>query len=295
MAEIPETIDVESIIGSFNKISIEGSPISYITRKINGEELKFVSVLMAETLLLGRYLRYFNPDIFCHCISVKGYYITDAEAKVLNYINVQCSSTMNGNHEFIAGKDCIVRLEDVQEFHTFLNVCYNKMESNINDQEIQFEKQFGYIRFESYVIPYFTKEGEKYLPLLFFEKTTDDLLLGAMELKNWDLAYLKFCCHIMGVYDDLYNFDFCTVVRFNNLKNYFPPDTIFEEFWPKNLFFDSSIINYSEHLHEPNFWITEYLGSSIMSQESLTANNANQVQINHSEPNSLIKHSHSKQ
>jgi len=245
-------------IGRFNKISIEGSSISYITRIINGEELKFVSVFMAETLLLGRYLRYFNPGIFCQCISVKGYYITDAEAKVLNYINVQCSS-MFGNHEFIAGKDCIVRLEDVQEFHTFLNVWFNKIELNINDYKIQ----FGYIRFESYVIPYFTKEGEKYLPLLFFEKPTDDLLLGAMELKNWDLAYLKLCCHIMEINDDIYNNDSFTVIKFNNLKNYFPPDTIFEEFWPTNVPFDSRIINYSEHPPEPNFWITDYLVSVI--------------------------------
>lgn len=270
MAEVSKIIDVESI-GRLNKISIDGSPISYITRIINGEELKFVSVLMAETLLLGRYLRYFNPDI-CKCVSVKGYYITDAEAKELNNINVQCSS-MFGNHEFIAGKDCIVRLEDVQEFYKFLNAFYNKIESNINDHEIQ----FGFVKFESHIIPYFTKEGQKYLPFFFFEILTDGLLLGAMQLKNWDLAYLKLCCKAIGIYDDIFKIGSCTVICLNDVKNYFPPHLVFEEFWPEDLAFNSRIINYSEHPHKPNFWITDYLGSSIMPQESLTANNANQV------------------
>jgi len=248
-------------IGRFNKISIGGSSISYITRLINGEEIKFVSVLMAETLLLGRYLHYFNPDIF-KCISVKGYYITDSEAKELNNINVQCSN-MFGNHEFIAGKDCIVRLEDVKELFTFLILFYNKIESNINDHEIQFDKQFGFIKFESHFIPYFTKENQKYLPIFFFENLTDDLLLGGMELKNWDLPYIKLCCKIIGIYDDIFNIDSCTLISLNDLKKYFPSEPVFEEFWPEDVAFDSRIINYSDHPYQPNFWIADYLVSVI--------------------------------
>jgi len=175
-------------IGRFAWTLIERQLIIFITRIINGEHLKFVPVSMAETLLLRNYLHYFNPDID-KCFSVKGHYITKAEAESLNNINTQCFSSMF--HEFIAGKDCVVCLEDAHEFYTFLVVCYNKIQSNINDHEIQ----FGYIKFDSRFVPYYTKEGQKYLSLIYF-KNPNNPLIGAEELKNWDLAYLKFCFNV---------------------------------------------------------------------------------------------------
>jgi len=214
--------------------------------------------LMAEILLLGRHLRYFNPDIY-KCLLVKGYYITNAEATLLNRIDESYSNTY-GNHEFIAGKDCIVHLEDFLEFYKFLGVCYNKLKLNINDDETQ----FGYIKFESYVIPYFIKEGKKYLPVIFFDSLTNDLLSRVVELKNWDFAYLKFCYKIMGVLNELYNnSSSCDAIALDDLINYYPPDTIFQDFWPKKVSHDLHIINYSERQSEPYFWISDFLVSII--------------------------------
>ncbi|CAH1731018.1 unnamed protein product [Aphis gossypii] len=286
MSEVSGFIDEESIKGRFGWILIEGHPISMITRIINGEHLKFVSVLMAEMLLIRNYLHYFNPDIY-KCFSVKGYYITNSEAKILNYINKQFYSSMF--HEFIAGKDCIVRLEDAQEFYKFVCVCYNKIQSNINDHKIQ----FGCIKFFSRFIPYYTKEGQKYLPLFYFTNPNDPSI-GDVELKNWDLAYLKFCFKVMGIFDQLYNMDSCTVISLNNIKNYYPSEKVYEDFWPEDVSNNSHIINLNKHYNKPGVWITNHvevysentlnqLGSSFMPQKISSANN-NTTQVNHSEP-----------
>ncbi|XP_027851202.1 uncharacterized protein LOC114130424 [Aphis gossypii] len=245
-----EVTDVESIKGRFGWITIEECDVLYITRIINGEHLKFISVLMAETHLLREHLQYFNPDIY-KCLSVIGHNITNTEAKLLNKINLQHCECMFGIHKFIAGKDCIVCLEDAQELKKFLVACYNKIQSNINDQTIQ----FGFIKIGLYFIPYYIKEDQKYLPLFYFEGSTDDLLIGAVELKNWDLAYLKFCFQVMGVYDNLYDKDYCTVVSLNDVKKYYPPETTYEEFWPKNVSTERHVINHNKDHHKPGVWI----------------------------------------
>lgn len=243
-------------IARFGWIIIEGCHVVYITRIINGEHLKFVSVLMAETHLLRKHLYYFNPDIY-KCLSVIGHYMTNAEAKLLNNINVQHCASMFGKNKFIAGIDCIVRLEDVQELKKFLDVCYNKIQSNINDQTVQ----FGFIKIGLKYVPYYTKENQKYLPLFYFEGSTDDLLIGAVKLKNWDLPYLKFCFQVMGIYDNLYDKDYCTVIRLNDVKNYYPPETYYEDYWPEHLSLEPHVINLNNDHHKPGVWIKKHQSS----------------------------------
>jgi len=217
---------------------------------------------MAEMLILRKYLHYFNPDIY-KCFSVKGHYITNNEAELLNDINIKYYSSRF--HKFIAGKDCIVRLDDVQEFYKFLCVCYNKIhkiQSNINDHKIQ----FGYIKFCSRFVPYYIKEGQKYLPLFYF-KNPNDPSIGGVELKNWDLAYLKFCFKVMGIFDNLYNMDSCTVISLNNIKNYYPPEEVYEDFWPEDVSNNSHIINLNKLYNNPGVWITNHV--EIYSENTL--------------------------
>jgi len=205
---------------------------------------------MAENQLLKQHLNYFNPDIY-KCLPVIGHYITNAEAELLNNINTQHCESMFGKHTFIAGKDCLVRIEDVQELKQFLDVCYDKVQSNSNDQTVQ----FGFIKIDSKYVPYYTKEDQKYLPLFCFEGSTDDLLIGAVELKNWDLAYLKFCFQVMCIYDNLYDKNYCTVISLNDIMNYFPPETTYEDCWPNNLSSYPHVINLNNDHHKPGVWI----------------------------------------
>ncbi|KAF0711456.1 Uncharacterized protein FWK35_00033413, partial [Aphis craccivora] len=289
MSEVTVFIDEESEEGRSSWEIIDGNAIYFIKRIINGEHVKFVSVLMAEMLLLKKYLHYFNPDIY-KCFSVKGHYITNFEATLLNSISKV--NFPNMFHEFIAGKDCIVPLHDVRELYKFLSICYKKIVLNIIDDEIQ----FGYIKFDSRFVPYYTKEGQKYLPLFYLTNSflSNDLSMGGVELKNWDLSYLKFCFKVMDSFDNLHNMDSCTVISFDNFKNYYPPEKIYEDFWPENMYDNSRIINFNKHDIKPGVWITNYvevysentwnqLGSSFMPQEITSANN-NTTQVNHSEP-----------
>ena len=54
------------------------------------------------------------------------------------------------------------------------------------------------------VVPYTVKEGVKYVPLFYFEGETDHLKLKSESVEGWDLAYLKFCCKVQGIRNELF-------------------------------------------------------------------------------------------
>ncbi|CAH1711528.1 unnamed protein product [Aphis gossypii] len=245
--------DVKSIQGIFCWKSIAGYFIPYIIRVINGEELKFVSVRMAETQLLSNYLHYLHADIYT-CTSVRSHFITDSEAKILNEINIKHCDNIYGKDTFYAGKDYIVRLEDVHEFYTFIEVCYKKLLCNITPSR---KEKCGFIRINSEsVVPYCLKDGQKYVPLFYFEGETENLRHRAVKLENWNLAYLKFCCKVQGIRNELFASDSCTVTSLDDIKNYFPPETHFEEYWPAKVIDTQLLTNQkSTHVNPPGAWI----------------------------------------
>lgn len=225
----------------------------YILRIINEEKLKFVSVRIAETQLLSMYLNYLHPNIYT-CTSVKSHFITEAEAKLFNEINQKHSDLVYGKELFQAGKDYIVRLEDVQEFYTFIEVCYKKLLSQVTPGG---KESCGFIRINSEsVVPYCIKEGKKYVPLFYFEGETENLKQSAVKLENWNLAYLKFCCKVQGIRNELFASDSCTVTSLDDIKNYFPPDTNFEEYWPAKVVDTQLLTNQKNaHINSPAAWI----------------------------------------
>ncbi|XP_029345760.1 uncharacterized protein LOC115034126 [Acyrthosiphon pisum] len=245
--------DVESIKGRFSWKLIAGYHVPYIVRVINGEQLKFVSVRMAETQLLSNYLHYLHEDIYT-CTSVRGYFITESEAKLLNNINKKHADHIYGKKVFFAGKDYVVRLEDVEEFYTFIEVCYKKLQCNITPGQ---REKCGFIRINSeFVVPYCIKDNQKYVPLFYFKGETDNLRHRAVQLKNWNLAYLKFCSKVQLIRNVLFASDSCTVASLDDIKNYYPPETNFEEYWPAKLVDTQLLINpKSTHVNPPGSWI----------------------------------------
>jgi hypothetical protein len=240
-------------IGKFSWKSISGYHVPYIIRVINGEELKFVSVRMAETQLLSNYLHYLHADIYT-CTSVRSHFITDSEAKILNEINIKHCDGVYGKDMFYSNKDYIVRLEDVHEFYTFIEVCYKKLLCNITPGR---KEKCGFIRINSEsVVPYCIKDGQKYVPLFYFEGETENLRHRAVKLENWNLAYLKFCCKVQGIRNELFASDSCTVTSLDDIKNYFPPETNFEEYWPAKVIDTQLLTNQkSTHVNPPGAWI----------------------------------------
>jgi len=184
---------------------------------------------MAETQLLRNYLHYLHADVY-KCTPVRCHFITESEAKLLNEINQKHADYIYGQNMFFSGKDYIVQLEDVHEFYKFIKLCYKKLLCKITPGSIE-KCGFIHINSES-VVPYCIEDNIKYVPLFYFEGETENLQHGAVKLENWNLAYLKFCCKVQGVRDELFAGESCTVIPLDNIKNNFPPDTIFEEYWP---------------------------------------------------------------
>lgn len=225
----------------------------YIIRIINGEPLKFVSVRIAENQLLSLYLNYLHPDIYT-CTSVKSHFITEVEAKLLNDINQKHSELTYGKEPFVAYKDYIVRLEDVQEFYTFIEVCYKKLLCQVTPGR---RDSCGFIRINSEsVVPYCIKDEQKYVPLFYFEGETENLRHRAVKLENWSLAYLKFCCKVQGIRNELFASDSCIVTSLEDIKSYFPPETNFEEYWPAKVVDTQLLTNQkTSQINPPAAWV----------------------------------------
>ena len=56
----------------------------------------------------------------------RSYYITDAESKLLNEINLKHADGLFSKEAFTT-KDLVVRLSDAKEFYRFLDLCYKKL------------------------------------------------------------------------------------------------------------------------------------------------------------------------
>ncbi|VVC98553.1 unnamed protein product [Leptidea sinapis] len=206
--------------------------IPYIFR--SGE--KYVAVRMVEIKLLNKYLNYLHADIYS-CTCIRSYYITDIESRLLNEINNRHCDCQFGRDPFTQ-KDLVVRLSDADEFYNFLDVCYNKLlRGTTNNKD-----KCGFIRInKESVVPYTVRDNQKFVPLFYFEGETDNLKLKADQLKGWDLSYLKFCCKVQGIRNELFASETCSVISLSDIKSYFPPGTEFEEYWP-NKVVDSQLL-----------------------------------------------------
>ncbi|XP_071552439.1 uncharacterized protein [Panulirus ornatus] len=218
------TIDEESVRGRFGWSTIHNAHIPYVFRR----EDKYCAVRMVETKLLNKYLSYLPHEITT-CIHVRSYFITEAEAKLLNEINMKHCEFQFGRDLFTT-KDLVVRLQDARCFYKFLDTCFKKLVQKSPEQS----EYCGFVRINGEsVVPYTVKDNKKYVPLFYFEGETDTLKLKAEKVDNWELAYLKFCCKVQGIRNELFASDTCAVVSLEDVQQYFPKDTQFEDWWPQ--------------------------------------------------------------
>ncbi|CAH1377575.1 hypothetical protein MTP99_018976 [Tenebrio molitor] len=222
--ETGKAIDEESVRGRFGWETIGKNPIPYINRL--GE--KYCAVRMVEMKALNKYLNYLHQDIY-NCTCIRSYYITEPEGRLLNEINIKHCDYQFGKEQFTQ-RDLIVRLSDAIEFYNFLCSCYTKLVNGETDSL----GRSGFIRInKESVVPYTVYNDQKYVPLFYFEGETENLKQRANKLEGWDLSYLKFCCKVQGIRNELFAHDSCSVISLNDIKNYFPPGTLFEDYWPK--------------------------------------------------------------
>merc|ERR1719411_105318 len=222
-----KALDEDSRKGRFGWAEFEKTPIPFIFRASGEKTEKYISVRMVERKLLHKFLNVLPTEVnSCHCI--RSYYITDHEAKLLNEINIKHADLHFGKEAFTT-KDLVVRMADAKEFYRFLDLCYKKLvlkKSNANDK-------CGFFRInQESVVPYTVKDNIKYVPLFYFEGEIDHLKLKSDSLDSWDLGYLKFCCKVQGIRDELFATDTYLVVALEEVKGHFPAGTTFEDYWP---------------------------------------------------------------
>lgn len=218
--------DDESQRGHFGWATLGNIHIPYIMRQ--GEQ--YCAVRMVEMKLLSKHLSYLHQDIYS-CTCVRSYYITEAESRLFNEINQKHCEAQFGRDSF-SMKDLVVRLSDANKFYHFLDICYKKLtQRNSTPNE-----KCGFIRInKESVVPYTVRDKQQFVPLFYFEGETDNLKLKAEYLSGWDLSYLKFCCKVQGIRNELFASDSVAVISLTDIKSYFPTGTEFEDYWPNKV------------------------------------------------------------
>ncbi|XP_011293574.1 polyglutamine-repeat protein pqn-41 [Musca domestica] len=225
--------DEESQKGHFGWTTFGKTFIPYIYRQTE----KYCSVRMIELKLLGKYLNCLHPDIYSSCTCVRSYYITEAEARLFIEINHKHCDGEFGRDMFTQ-KDLVVRLSDATKFYQFLDICYRKLISGSKSPS----EKCGFIRInKESVVPYTVRNGEQVVPLFYFEGETENLRQKADLLSGWDLAYLKFCCKVQGIRNELFSSENVAVISLTDIKSYFPNGTEFEDYWPSKVV-DSNLL-----------------------------------------------------
>lgn len=218
--------DDESQRGHFGWATFGKIHIPYILRQ--GE--KYCAVRMVENKLLNKYLSHLHQDIYS-CTCVRSYYITEAESRLFNEINHKHCDSQFGREMFTL-KDLVVRLSDANKFFQFLDVCYKKLLMGSSGPS----DKCGFIRInKESVVPYTVRDTQQFVPLFYFEGETDNLKLKADYLSGWDLSYLKFCCKVQGIRNELFASDSVAVISLTDIKSYFPVGTEFEDYWPSKV------------------------------------------------------------
>ena len=118
----------------------------------------------------------------------------------------------------------------------------------------------------------------------FLQGETDNLKLKADSLSGWDLSYLKFCCKVQGIRNELFASDTVAVISLDDIKSYFPQGTVFEDYWP-NKVVDSQLLLGSKSSNNSNVgnWTRQPAHpppKQIMATQQMTKTQANnQAQV----------------
>lgn len=197
--------------------------IPYIYRSTE----KFCSVKMLEKKLLSEYLACFHQDIFS-CALVQAYYATACESNLLTDININHSNSHYGEDTYRVG-DLLVRLDDAKHFYEFMFFCYRKLvcgDTNLNEicGFIRKDKQnvLAYIR---------TSNNRRLIPSFYFDADNVNASLRKHEITGWDFIYLRLCCRIQGVEEEIVGPAITAIDLFDNI-GFFPKNSIFEDYWP---------------------------------------------------------------
>ena len=223
-----DALDQRSLEGKFTWMQVGNKGyLPVITRnEVNGSITKFVSVKMVEKGFLGQFMKNLPYEVMSNISNIYSYKVTEAEAKLLFEINARhCDNNFGKNETFV--RDFLVQSDEFLNFYSFLTLCNDKMvlkKSNEHDK-------CGFLRIDGKSdVPYVVFDNIKYMPLFYFEGELGSI--ARKEIESWDWAYLKFCCKVQGVKDQMLPKKSCPVISVKDLKTFLPPGTTFQEYWP---------------------------------------------------------------
>jgi len=176
-----KTIDSQSIAGSFGWESIGDIPVPIIFR----ENERLVPVRVVENKIISLYSNQMPWTVFS-CINIRSYYVTQAEASLLNEIN-SVHSDYSFGYETFSSKDVVVCLHDVFALHSFLG-----KSKEIFLRGLRSDDWLGFLSISgSLIVPYITKSSKKYVPQSFIEQKVLMIKVSRIAMDEWDCSYLK--------------------------------------------------------------------------------------------------------
>jgi len=216
----------------------------------------FFSIRMVEKILLNKLLLTLPVEVYT-CSIMYSFRVTEAEFKLLSEINALHCDYKFGRERFNA-EDLLVKKDDMIEFYKFLDLCHRKMIMKKSTEK----DRCGFIRIGGTSdVPYTQVEGVKFLPSFYFEGELDHS--KCVSLSGWDWSYLRFCCKVQGVKDELITGEVCEAVALQELRLYFAPGTSFVEYWPSKDFISKVV---SKKMSRPGSWtkvITNHVGNKF--------------------------------
>lgn len=164
-----EAIDCDSVRGVFGWTTLDGVNVPYIIRKYR----KFVAVRIVEKKMLSKYPNSF-PDELGKKEPLVSYFVTEAEANLLNEINtVHCS--FEYGHQPFTTKDLIVDLVEFEEFYKLVKKTFPEdvlasmtgdgEETGADEKKRHLSKLCGWMQINNTVTPYINRAPGKYVPL----------------------------------------------------------------------------------------------------------------------------------
>jgi len=245
--------DEPSLKGRFGWCEVAGVYLPVIYRSCNES---FFSIRMVEKILLNKLLLTLPVEVYT-CSIMYSFRVTEAEFKLLSEINALHCDYKFGRERFNA-EDLLVKKDDMIEFYKFLDLCHRKMIMKKSTEK----DRCGFIRIGGTSdVPYTQVEGVKFLPSFYFEGELDHS--KCVSLSGWDWSYLRFCCKVQGVKDELITGEVCEAVALQELRLYFAPGTSFVEYWPSKDFISKVV---SKKMSRPGSWtkvITNHVGNKF--------------------------------
>ncbi|XP_072380361.1 uncharacterized protein [Diabrotica undecimpunctata] len=263
--EIENQIDIESIKGRFGWALIEDSYLPYIMRR----DGHYFCLKIITKVIFGNYTVLYETEILS-CVKHIFDLTFATKAEILNFNNI---NAFHCDHQYAKGlliaspPGILIHQDHVKEFGQYIKWCFKIIYTYVQDASVR----AGYVLINGAYVSYVVVDGLKYVPTFYFEMDPKSFeKCEKIELKNWDLAYIKFCGLIQGVAAKYTAGTSCFCFALDKVKEYFSQDTVIYECNPVRLVNVCMLLQQST---ATNLAINSLYDFNIKTSKTVTATN----------------------